>query len=184
MCWTSCSINLRSVLLYLQDLATIGLQPGRRFSNSEKLPSDNKNIYLRPHYWKICVSLCISTSPLWELAVVLHTRLREFHASAESPVPIWGQSTGAPLHQLQQTGVCYGVTRYRLYTWFWVALVYQSMPGLHLGCMIEWWYQVCWRLYHLCSCPSYMSQLEQKSSVHRWCNLSQNSLGFRVWQEG
>ena len=34
ICWTSCLINLRSGLLYLWDLAAVGLKPGRRFSNS------------------------------------------------------------------------------------------------------------------------------------------------------
>ena len=167
ICWTSCCINLRSVLLYLSDLAAIGLQPGWKFSNSYGSCCQVTKIYLKPHYWKICISFCSGTFPLSELAMVLHTRLPQFHACAKYSVPIWVQSIGSSLCQLQQTGICYHVTWYGLYKYLWFALIYQSMPGLHLGCMIEWWYQVCWQPHHLCSCPSYMNQLEQKRSVHR-----------------
>ena len=131
--------------------------------------------------FNICwTSFCISASPLWELAVVLHTWLRQLHGSSENPASIWGHSIGSPLCQLQQTGICYHATRYRLYTSLWFALAYQSMPGLDLGCMTEWWYEVGWLLRQLCSCQSYRNQLQQKSSVHRLCKLLQNSSDFQV----
>ena len=76
ICWICCFSNLRSALLYLQNLVVIVLQPGRRFSNS--LTGDMEVAVRLPEGLS-------EASLLENLCLFLHQRFRTLRAGSGPP---------------------------------------------------------------------------------------------------